>query len=140
MYLDQEDVRRAFSADEFYPLFQPQVSLRTGQLTGFEVLARWNHAEMGLIPPSAFIPIVLRFGLINALTQHLLGKIFAAVPLLPDSLRLSVNLSPLQLIDETIPRRIAEVAQRSGFSLDRLTIETTESALREDLLGAQAVA
>jgi EAL domain-containing protein (putative c-di-GMP-specific phosphodiesterase class I) len=60
--------------------------------------------------------------------------------LLPGSLRLSVNLSPLQLADRTLPGQIATVAERGGFPLERLTVEITESALIEDLPAAQDVA
>jgi EAL domain-containing protein (putative c-di-GMP-specific phosphodiesterase class I) len=140
MFLDKNDVRRAFGADEFFPFFQPIVDLRTGQLTGFEALARWNHARLGAIAPDAFIPIVQKSGLIDTLTQLLLDKILAAAPLLPGSLRLSINLSSLQLLDVTLPARIATSAVRAGFPLERLTIELTEAALLEDLPRAQAVA
>ncbi|MGD0802243.1 MAG: EAL domain-containing protein [Terracidiphilus sp.] len=140
MFLDEEDIRRAFEEDEFFPLFQPQVELSTGRLNGFEVLARWNHVLLGAIPPSAFIPLVQKSGFINALTQKLLAKIFAAAPMLPAPLMLSVNLSPLQLLDMSIPMRIANAAERNGFPMERLTIEMTESALVEDLPRVQAVA
>jgi EAL domain-containing protein (putative c-di-GMP-specific phosphodiesterase class I) len=140
MFLDEEDVCRAFEDDEFFPLFQPQVELSSGRLNGFEVLARWNHSRLGAIPPSAFIPLVQKSGFINALTQKLLAKIFAASQLLPEPLRLSINLSPLQLMDVSIPIRIANAAGQNGFPLDRLTIEMTESALVEDLPRVQAVA
>jgi EAL domain-containing protein (putative c-di-GMP-specific phosphodiesterase class I) len=140
MFLDTEDVRRAFVNDEFFPLFQPQVELRTGRLSGFEVLARWNHARLGVIPPDAFIPFIQRHGFINSLTQRLLSRIFAVVPLVPNPLRLSINISPLQLLDATFPSRIAEAAQRGCFPLDRLTIEITEASLLDDLPLAQSVA
>jgi EAL domain-containing protein (putative c-di-GMP-specific phosphodiesterase class I) len=140
MFLDPQDVRRAFAEDEFFPVFQPRVELLTGQLAGFEVLARWNHARLGAVPPDAFIPIVQTHGFINTLTQKLLAKIFAAAPLLSGSLGLSIKISPLQLLDMTIPAHIAEAAARGGFPLDRLTIEITESALFEDLPLAQSVA
>jgi EAL domain-containing protein (putative c-di-GMP-specific phosphodiesterase class I) len=140
MFLDSQDVRRAFAVDEFFPFFQPLVELKTGRLIGFEALARWNHARLGTIAPDAFIPIVQKCGFINALTRKLLEKTFAATSMLPGELRLSVNLSPLQLADETLPGQIAVVAARGGFSLHRLTIEMTQSALLEDLACAQAVA
>ena len=140
MYLDLQDVRRAFGEDEFFPFFQPFVALGSRQLVGFEALARWNHALLGALAPDAFIPIVQRCGYINTLTHKLLGKIFAAAPVLPASLRLSINISPLQLADETLPGQIAAVAAHGGFSLDRLTIEMTQSALLEDLSCAQTVA
>jgi EAL domain-containing protein (putative c-di-GMP-specific phosphodiesterase class I) len=140
MYLDLHDVRRAFGEDEFFPFFQPFVELNSRQLTGFEALARWNHARLGALSPDAFIPIVQKCGYINTLTQKLLNKIFAAAPQLSGALRLSINLSPLQLMDETLPCQIAAVAQKGGFLLDRLTIEMTQSSLLDDLPSAQAVA
>ena len=140
MYLDLQDVRRAFGEDEFFPFFQPYVELNSRQLTGFEALARWNHARLGALAPDAFIPIVQRCGYINTLTQKLLMKIFAATPLISGSLRLSINLSPQQLMDETLPCQIASVAQKGGFLLNRLTVEMTQNALLDDLQCAQAVA
>jgi EAL domain-containing protein (putative c-di-GMP-specific phosphodiesterase class I) len=139
MALDKQDVRRAFQEDEFFPFFQPLVRLSTDQLIGFEALARWNHATLGAIPPNAFLPILQSHGLINTLTQRLLEKIFAVAPLLPDSLRLSVNISPLQFLDTTLPGRFAVAAARECFPLNRLTIEMTESALIENLSVARAV-
>jgi EAL domain-containing protein (putative c-di-GMP-specific phosphodiesterase class I) len=67
-------------------------------------------------------------------------KTFAATPLLPTGLRLSINLSPLQVMDETLPGQIAVVAQRGGFPLGRLTVEMTENALLNHFSCAQAVA
>jgi EAL domain-containing protein (putative c-di-GMP-specific phosphodiesterase class I) len=140
MFLDAIDVRRAFGEDEFFPFFQPLIELRTGLLTGFEVLARWNHARLGSIAPDAFIPIVQKSGLINTLTQRILEKVFAAAPLVHSSLRLSINLAPPQLLDFTLPARIAAAAARGNFPLTRLTIEITETALMDDLPRAQEVA
>ncbi|MGO9318133.1 MAG: EAL domain-containing protein [Terracidiphilus sp.] len=140
MSLDHLDVRRAFEEDEFFPLFQPLVDLRSGQLAGFEALARWNHARLGAISPDAFIPIVQKSGYINTLTRKLLEKTFAAASLLPAALRLSINLFSLQLMDEMLPGQIAVVAERGGFPLHRLTVEMTESALLNHLSSAQAVA
>ena len=140
MFLDYNDVCRALGEDEFFPFFQPLVELSSRQLTGFEALARWNHARLGAISPDAFISIVQKSGLINTLTRKLLEKTFAAAPLLSGSLRLSINLSPLQLVDEMLPGQIAAVARLGGFPLERLTIEMTQSALIDDLPNAQAVA
>jgi EAL domain-containing protein (putative c-di-GMP-specific phosphodiesterase class I) len=140
MSLDHLDVRRAFEEDEFFPFFQPLVKLSSGQLTGFEALARWNHAQLGAISPDAFIPIVQKSGYINTLTRKLLEKTFAATPLLPAGLRLSINLSPLQVMDVTLPGQIAAVAERGGFPLNQLTVEMTEGALLNHLSCAEAVA
>jgi PAS domain S-box-containing protein len=140
MSFDETDLRRAFGDEEFYPFFQPLVELRSGQLAGFELLARWRHPRLGIIAPDEFIPAVEKSGLINELTRQILEKAFNAAPLLPKSLRLGVNLSPHQLLDPALPANLAATAEQGGFSLDRLTIEVTESALLVDLPRAQSVA
>ena len=140
MPFDAIDVRRAFGEDEFFPLFQPLVNLQTGHLVSFEVLARWNHAQLGLIQPDAFIPIIQKSGLINTLTQKILNKAFATAPMLPPHIMLSVNLAPCQLLDSTLPGQIRGAAERGGFPLDRLTIEVTEGALLDDIPDALEVA
>lgn len=137
---DEIDLRRALNEEEFCPFFQPLVELRTGQLAGFELLARWKHPRLGIILPDDFIPMVERCGLIDELTRQILKKAFTAAPLIPPPLDLSVNLSPDQLLDFTLPARIEAVAEQGSFSLDRLTIEITESALLADLPRAQSVA
>jgi PAS domain S-box-containing protein len=140
MFFPEGDIHRAFEEEEFFPCFQPLVELRTNQLAGFEVLARWNHGKLGSIPPDVFIPVVEKSGLINRLTKTMLEKAFAAGPLLPPSVTLAVNLSPIQLLDSTLPAKIEAVAAKSSFSLQRLTFEITESALVDDLARAQSVA
>jgi len=135
MHRDASELRRALDRDEFFPAFQPIVELRTGQLTGFELLARWQHAT-----PDEFIPWFEASGLSGRLTQTLLEKAFASAPLAKSALHLSFNLSPIQLQDPGVPALIAACAQRAGFSPDRLVIEVTESALLKDLDRANAIA
>ena len=132
---DATELQRALDHDEFFPTFQPIVELRTGQLTGFEILARWQYAK-----PDEFIPWFEASGLISRLTQTMLDKAFTAPPLAQSPLHLSINLSPVQLQDSGSPALIADCAERAHFSLDRLTIEVTESALLKDLPRAHAVA
>jgi PAS domain S-box-containing protein len=140
MHFAEVELRRAFDEDEFFPVFQPIVELRTGQLIGFEALARWKHDRLGLVPPDEFIPIVEKAGFIDRLTQTVLEKAFASTALVESSLTLSVNISPLQLLALPVSTLIAGVAHRGGFALDRLTIEITESALVDDLERAKSVA
>ena len=109
---DAAGLQRALDQDEFFPAFQPIVELRTGQLTGFELLARWRHAT-----PTEFIPWFEASGLSGRLTQALLNKAFASAPLAQSSLNLSFNLSPVQLQDPGIPAIIAACAGRAGISL-----------------------
>jgi PAS domain S-box-containing protein len=140
MIFDDSDLYHAFDNNEFYPFFQPLVELRTGQLAGFELLARWRHPLRGIILPDDFIPVVEKSGRINQLTHQILEKAFAASSMMPSVLRLAVNLTPHQLLDTALPAKFATIAERAAFSLDRLTIEVTESALLVDLPRAQSVA
>jgi PAS domain S-box-containing protein len=116
------------------------VELRTGRLVGFEVLARWNHPQHGLILPENFIRVAEENGLLPQLMKQILHKAFASGSLLPDPLTLAVNVSPAQLHDPGLPKQIHAAALAAGFPLKRLTVEITESALVGDLEAAQAVA
>ena len=125
----QFDLRRALDSDEIVPYFQPMVELRTGKLTGFEILARWRHPERGIIHPDEFIPLAEKSGLIGQLTGKLLRSAFTAAAVIPPHLTLSANISLTQLTDRSLPRHIRSAAQHSKFPLDRLILEITESAL-----------
>jgi PAS domain S-box-containing protein len=133
------DLQRALENDEFFPVFQPIVELRTGQTTGVELLARWRPNSQGIVSPEQFVPQIEKSGLINCLTKALLEKAFASAALVASPLHLAVNLSALQLQDPGLPGTIAACARRGGFALNRLTLEVTESALLEDLTRAREV-
>src|SRR5271165_443495 len=113
MFVDLAIVRRALEQDELEPFFQPLVELRTGQLAGFEVLARWRSPEDGLILPPNFICLAEQNGLIGPLTEQILRKAFLAAPLLPEPLVLAVNVSPIQLRDQSLPNQVRTAAEAS---------------------------
>jgi PAS domain S-box-containing protein len=134
-----EDVRRAFAKGEFHPYFQPFVLLRSGELHGFEMLARWQHPFHGLIPPEKFIPAAERDGWIDPLTAELICKALSA-PLLRDSnLTVAINISPHQLRNPDLPSNIERVTTATGFAPNRLIIEITENALLDDIDRARSV-
>lgn len=139
-FLMKADIAAGLRRDEFFPVFQPVVELRTGQLAGFEVLARWNYRRQQLLMPADFIPAVEGSGLIDGVTIAILKKALAPPVLAGGAFMLSVNLSPLQLRGSNLPTRIAATAGEAGFPLNRLTIEITESALVSDLPSALQVA
>ena len=140
MAIDDLDVARAMEHGEFLPHFQPLVNLRTGRLNGFELLARWNHPRLGWIPPDEFIPVAEREGWIDRLTERLLQQGFQAAAMLPGELTLSINISPVQLRDVSLPDRIRAIAESAGFSLEQLVVEITESALTEHIESARTIA
>jgi PAS domain S-box-containing protein len=126
---DANDLRRALENNEIVPYFQPLVELRTGLLSGFEALARWQHPQRGLIQPNEFIPLAEKSGLHGLLTGKLLSAVFAAAKDIPDHLTLSVNISLTQLTDLSLPKHICFAAEHANFPLQRLILEITESAL-----------
>jgi PAS domain S-box-containing protein len=132
------DLCRAIDNHEIVPWFQPIVDLRTGLLSGFEVLARWHHPQRGMVPPSEFIPLAESTALIGPLMESLLAQAFEGAADLPKHLTLSVNVSPLQLRDRFLPEQMQRAVERGGFSFQKLIVEITESALVLDLdLGAR---
>ncbi len=121
------------------PCFQPIAELHTGQLAGFEVLARWQHPQLGLFLPENFISLAEQNGLIDRLMCQVLSKAFLPATLLPQPLILAANVSPIQLLDSTLSGRIRSLAEEAGFPLERLTIEITESALVDNLVQAKSI-
>jgi len=140
MSFAEAEIRRGLDSGEFFPVFQPMVELRTGQLAGFEVLARWKPEGRETVLPGDFIPLAQKSGLIDRLTEVILSRAFACAALTESRLMLSFNLSPTQLLDRELPRRLEAAARAGRFPLDRLTVEITESALADDLARAAAVA
>ncbi|MBA2770386.1 MAG: bifunctional diguanylate cyclase/phosphodiesterase [Sporichthyaceae bacterium] len=114
--------------------YQPVVDLGSGRSVGYEALVRWQHPERGLIPPDKFIPLAERIGAIDAIGLWVLeqacGQLATWLEADPtQTLRLSVNLSPLQLESGNLVRDIEAVLARTGVPADRLVLEVTESAL-----------
>jgi EAL domain-containing protein (putative c-di-GMP-specific phosphodiesterase class I) len=137
MPIDIDVVRRALNNDEIVPCFQPIVNMHSGLLTGFEVLARWRHTNVGFILPENFISLTEEHGLAEQLMRQVLRKAFQAASSLPEKLGLSVNVSPKQVRDLRLPRQIRDAAEEVGFPVERLTVELTENALVDNLERAQ---
>jgi len=115
--------------------YQPQVSLATGDLIGVEALIRWNHPTRGLIFPDSFIQLAEEHGLIDALTDWVLGEaVMQAVRWRADDLkiRMSVNVSMDNLQQTRFARRVGALAQAHGLPPEELTLEVTESRLMSD--------
>lgn len=134
------DLRRALHNGEIVPYFQPQVDIRNATLLGFEVLARWQHPTRGPVHPDEFIPAAEQAGLIGDLTESILLQAFVAISAIRSDLRLSVNISPIQLRDSWLPRKISCAAKSAKFPLNQLTVELTESALVDNLELAASIA
>jgi predicted signal transduction protein with EAL and GGDEF domain len=124
---------------EFVPYFEQQIDLTTGKLTGFEVLARWESPTQGLISPEIFIPIAEETGMIGELSLSIMRQAFYSAKDWDAALVISVNISPIQLLDPWLAQKIVKLLVESGFPPNRLEIEITESALFENLSLAQSI-
>ena len=135
----ENGLRSAVPAGQIVPYFEQQIDLATGRLHGFEVLARWNHPQHGLISPELFIPIAEETGLIGELSLSIMAQAFMAARDWDPSLVLSVNISPWQLRDAWLAQKIIKVLTETGFAASRLEVEITESSLFENLALAQSI-
>jgi diguanylate cyclase (GGDEF)-like protein len=137
--LIERELRAAIRNGAVRADFQPLINLRTRQVVGFEALARWTHPTLGKVPPDRFIPIAESCGLINELSDQLLRQAACVAYQWPQDVTLSFNISPAQLKDPTLGLRVLSILAETGLSPHRLEIEITESALVQDLEGAQCI-
>jgi diguanylate cyclase (GGDEF)-like protein len=128
----------AISNGEIVPYYQPLVELRTKATIGYEVLARWQHPERGLLPPSEFIAIAEDTGAIIELTDALLRQALKQAKSWESGAYVSFNLSPRQFADPWLTQRILAAVNEAGFPPQRLVLELTETALVEKLEEAKS--
>ncbi len=132
-------LRNAIPRTEIVPYFEQQIDLTTGRLNGFEMLARWEHPQRGLIEPAHFISIAEETGLISDLSLSIMRQAFLAAKDWDPGLSLSVNISPWQLKDMWLAQKIIKVATETGFAATRLEIELTEAAMLDNLALVQSI-
>jgi diguanylate cyclase (GGDEF)-like protein len=126
-------LRSGIPRGEIVPYFEPQVDLVTQSLHGFEMLARWDHPERGIVSPEEFIAVAEEAGLIGDLSLAVLSRAFVEARGWDPALSLSVNISPVQLKDPWLAQKITKLLVETGFPPERLEIEITESSLFENL-------
>lgn len=124
-------LQQALEAESLTLAYQPKVRLASGIVSGVEALVRWEDPELGAVPPSQFVPIAERFGMMDALTDWVLCSALAQWGLWSEQgirMHLAVNVSALNLGDAQLPDRIQRLCMRQGMPCDHLTIEVTEGA------------
>ena len=126
-------IRRGLAAGEFVPFYQKQIELETGELVGFEMLARWRSEKLGMISPEIFIPVAEDIGLIALISESLIRQALKDARNWDPRLTLSVNISPLQLRDPWFAQKLLKLLVEENFAPSRLDIEVTESCLHENL-------
>jgi diguanylate cyclase (GGDEF)-like protein len=129
----EAELANAVRNGHIIPFFQPIVDLATRAVIGYEALARWRHAERGLINPMDFIPVAESCGLISQIGEQILRKSSQAAINWPSHVKLSINLSPVQLREKTLGMKIIGILDETGLAPSRLEVEITENALVADL-------
>lgn len=112
--------------------YQPIFRLDTMELQAFEALARWQHSELGWISPAEFIPLTEQISIVDALSDSMLRRAAAAALHWPSTVRLSFNLSAVQLCSVGTAGRLLKIISDVGLDPSRLQIEVTETAFLAD--------
>ena len=128
-----QQLTQALENDELEVYYQAQASIATGEIIGFEALARWNHPTHGYISPAQFIPIAEETDLILHLGEWILRKVCKEAAGWTQPYMVAVNLSPIQFKLANLPELVHEILLETGMPPARLELEITESALIEDL-------
>jgi diguanylate cyclase (GGDEF)-like protein len=134
----ETELRAAIPAGEIVPYFQPLVSIATGEVSGFEVLARWPHHKRGMVSPSEFIPVAEDAGLVDEMFWGLLSQSCRKALQAPGDFVLAANISPSQVRDHWFPEKVLRTLRETGFPARRLEIEVTETAMIDDMARAKA--
>ena len=135
----EQGIRYGLEHGQFIPYFEPQVDLATGEIVGFEVLARWNHPLSGVIGPDVFIPIAEEMGVIGRLSEQVIGEALRHAVTWDAAITIAVNMSPTQFTDGWLAQRIVRMLTETGFPANRLVVEITESSLFADLDLARSI-
>jgi diguanylate cyclase (GGDEF)-like protein len=128
----EQALREPGLADNIELAFQPIFHLESLELRSFEALARWRHSELGWISPAEFIPITEQMLVISELSTALLRRAAEAALDWPESVRLSFNLSAVQLCSPEAAAKVLTTIAVSGLDPRRLQVEVTETALLAD--------
>jgi diguanylate cyclase (GGDEF)-like protein len=127
----ESDLRRALVGAQFHLVYQPQINLRTKEIIGIEALLRWNHPERGAIPPAEFIPVAEDTGLIVPIGQWVLRQACMDAAQWPASIRVAVNLSPVQFRHRALLTAVTHALAAAGLPASRLELEITEAVLMQ---------
>jgi diguanylate cyclase (GGDEF)-like protein/PAS domain S-box-containing protein len=129
----ESSLRLALERKEFFLVYQPQMDIGTGRITGLEALLRWQHPELGLVPPDKFIPTAEKSGLILPIGEWVLRTACSQARKWQDegllAVPVAVNVSAVQFRQEDFSKLIGRVLLEAGLASQCLELELTESLL-----------
>nr|WP_245218885.1 EAL domain-containing protein [Rubellimicrobium aerolatum] len=126
------ELRKALALRQFRLMYQPQVNLATGQVSGFEALLRWVHPERGVVPPADFVPLAEELGVIVPVGEWVLREACREAASWPEGIGVAVNISPVQFRSPRLFDSVAAALTQSRIDPARLELEITEGALLHD--------
>jgi len=132
----ETELNAAIASDALELFYQPILALTSRKIVGYEALMRWNHPRRGLLTPGEFIPMAEEAGLMVALGEWAIGRACRQAAVLPDELRVSVNISPTQLRSAGIVQSVKRALAETSLAPHRLVLEITETAI----LSSEAIA
>ena len=127
----QDALRSAIERQELHLHYQPQKAI-SGEVVGFEALARWQCSRRGMISPGVFIPIAEESGLISSLGDWVLRDACREAASWPQPLKIAVNVSPLQFRNSDLPSLVHSILLETGLAPSRLELEVTEGVFIDD--------
>ena len=129
------ELRAAIDRDQLRVYLQPKVNLQTRQIVGAEALVRWQHPTRGMVPPMKFIPFAEQTGFIRLITMWMIEQVArqcAQMQAAGLDLKIAVNLSTRDLMDQDLPSKIERILQQHSTACRSLVLEITESAIMDD--------
>ena len=134
----QNDLKSAIQHNELHLHYQPQVKM-SGEITGFEALARWSSPKRGTVSPAEFIPVAEESSLILVLDEWVLREACREAASWDTPLNIAVNISPVDFRHGDLPRLIHSILLETGLAPRRLELEITEGVLIDDLSRAVSI-
>ena len=129
----KRDLVGALGRGEIRMVYQPQFSVRTGEVVGFEALVRWTHPERGPISPAEFIPLAEESSQIFDLGAWIIEESCREAASWVNPLKIAINLSPVQFQQESLPTIIENTIFKYSLDPKRVEVEITEGVLIEDI-------
>nr|WP_301003647.1 bifunctional diguanylate cyclase/phosphodiesterase [Arsukibacterium sp.] len=132
----ESELLQAVSENQFVLYYQPQLSLRTNLLEGFEVLVRWQHPQRGLLMPGEFLPLCEQLGLSQVLDLVILRNAIASIQRWQQQgihIPLAINMSPIHFEQEGLKQELKGLLQQYAVSPEMVELEVTENTAMQDM-------
>ncbi|MCH8872166.1 EAL domain-containing protein [candidate division KSB1 bacterium] len=133
----ENSLRKAVENEELVAYYQPQVDLRTGEITGVEALVRWQHQKFGLVPPDKFIPLAEETGVILEIDEWMMKTACRQIKNWERegiaNIRVAVNLSTRQFRQKNLTEKVAQILNDSAVQPKNLCLEITENEVMQNI-------